>query len=157
LRNFDLVKAGQILDALDTAKAAVNLLPQSPLNIKPAHIRVLIAIYRVRDDAGCARVSGIARNLRLLFPNVTKLINELVNLKILEKSTLASDKRVVLVKTTESGEQYMQEIKFYLHRLAEEFSRISKSNRKCMIETITQVYKAINKVCDSDRILMNHD
>jgi DNA-binding MarR family transcriptional regulator len=97
------------------------------------------------------RVSDIAKNLKLLLPNVTKLINELERLKILEKSTIPADKRVVLVKTTQSGEKYMQEVKTYLKHLAAEFSKIKQSDRKCMIETINKVSQAINRVCVENR------
>ena len=43
MTNRDLVNQDAILDALETAKATLNLLPKLPPNIKPVHIRVLIS------------------------------------------------------------------------------------------------------------------
>ena len=142
------VDQDNVMDALVIAKETLDLLPHLPENIRPIHFHVLNAIYRIRDNSGHARVTDIARALRLLLPNVTKLINEMVNLNILEKSTSTFDKRVVLVRTTEIGERYMKDIQFFRQNLAEELGYISESNIICMIETINKVNRAIKKVCE---------
>jgi len=136
-----------IFDALDIAKKAHSLLPPLPQDIKPVHIRVLSAIYRIRDEAGNARVTDISMALGLLLPNATKVMNELVRLGIVEKSTLTTDKRVVLVHTTDLGEQYIQKYIFNYHtRLQEEFAMIGESDCITMIETITKVYQTMKKI-----------
>jgi DNA-binding MarR family transcriptional regulator len=148
MTNRDLVNQDAILDAFEIAKETFNLLPQLPPNIKLVHFRILIAIYRIRDDTGCARITDIAKTLRLLLPNVTKLINEIVGLNILEKISSSSDKRVVLVRATAHGEKYMQYIRFFRQRFEEEIAGINKTDRKCMIVTINNVHKAIKRVCE---------
>jgi len=148
MTNRDLVNQDAILDALETAKATLNLLPKLPPNIKPVHIRVLIAIYRIRDDTGCARITDIAKTSRLLLPNVTKLVNEIVSLNILEKISSASDKRGVLVRATGDGEQYMQYIQYLRQRFEEELAGINESDRQVMIATINRVHNAIKRACE---------
>lgn len=148
MTNRDLVNQDAILDALETAKATLNLLPKLPPNIKPVHIRVLIALYRIRDDTGCARITDIAKTSRLLLPNVTKLVNEIVSLNILEKISSASDKRGVLVRATPDGEQYMQYIQFLRQRFEEELAGINETDRRVMIVTINKVFKAIKRACE---------
>lgn len=136
-----------ILDALEIAKKAYALLPQMPSNMKSVHFRVLDAIYRTRDDTGGTRVSDINRALGFLLPNTIRFINELVELNAVEKVTPASDKRVVLVRATELGEQYINEYVLKYQRLLEkEFSALGESNRKTMIETINKVYQAMKRV-----------
>jgi DNA-binding MarR family transcriptional regulator len=146
--NRDLVNQDAILESLRTAKATLNLLPKLPPNVKPVHIRVLIAFYRIRDEAGCARITDIAKTSRLLLPNITKLVNEIVSLKILEKISSKSDKREVLVRATTDGEQYMKYIQFLRQRFEEELAGINETDRQVMIETINKVFKAIKRAVE---------
>ena len=85
---------------------------------------------------------------QLLLPNVTKLVNEIVSLNILEKFSSASDKRRVLVRATTDGEQYMQYIQFLCRRFEEELAGINETDRQVMIVTINKVFKAIKKACE---------
>lgn len=141
------VKVTDILDALEIAKRAYALLPQMPSNMKSVHFRVLDAIYRTRDDTGSTRVSDINRSLGFLLPNTIRFINELVELKAVEKLTPVSDKRVVLVRATELGEQYIKDYVLKYHKLLEkEFSALGESNCKTMIEMIHKVYQAMKRV-----------
>lgn len=141
-----------VLDALACAKEAHALLPQLPPSFKPAHFRILIALHRIRDDAGSARVSDISKASGLLLPNATKFINELVEQGFVEKHTPASDKRVVLVRATELGERYIQEhvVSFY-KRLEKELSTFSESSCVTMYKTIFDVYQALQRVCRDDQ------
>ncbi|MEA4848277.1 MAG: MarR family winged helix-turn-helix transcriptional regulator [Clostridiaceae bacterium] len=143
----DVNMVTDILDALEIAKKAYALLPQMPSNMKSVHFRVLGAIYRTRDDTGGTRVSDINRSLGFRLPNTIRFINELVELNAVVKLTPASDKRVVLVRATELGEQYINNYVLKYQKLLEkEFSVLGESNRKTMIETINKVYKAMKKV-----------
>jgi len=135
------------LDAFECAKEASALLPPLPPEIKPVYIRILNAIYKIRDDNGSACVSDISKASGILLPNTTKLINELAELNIVEKFTSTSDKRVVMVRTTEVGEQYIQKYVLRFHEgLEKEFLEIGESDCITMIETIQKVYQAMKKV-----------
>lgn len=143
----DLKLVTNILDAFECAKEALALMPPLPPNMKAIYIRILNAMYRIRDDAGSSRVSDISKVSGFLLPNTTRLINEMVDLNIVEKTTSASDKRVVLVRVTEAGEQYIQK---YVLSLAEglekEFSKINEVDCLIMIDTIHKVYQAMKTV-----------
>jgi DNA-binding MarR family transcriptional regulator len=82
-----------IFNALVIAKKALSILPHLPPDTKPVHLRVLHAIYRIRDDNGNARITDINKSLQFLLPNPTKFINELHNLGLVEKSTLPTEAR----------------------------------------------------------------
>lgn len=145
-QGLDLVD--NIFDALDIAKKAHALLPQLlPPNMKAVHFRILHAIYRTRDDTGSSRVSDISKSMGILLPNTTKFINELVVLGVVEKLVPTSDKRVVLVHTTELGEQYIRKYLLDYHiLLQQQFSQLGEANCNCMIETINKVYEAMKKI-----------
>jgi DNA-binding MarR family transcriptional regulator len=137
----------EIFNALETAKKTQSLLPQLPPNIKPVHLRVLRAIYRIHDDNGNARITDINKALQFLLPNTTKFINELHNLGLVKKSNLPSDMRVVLIHLTELGEQYVEKYIIKYHDpLKEEFEKIGESDCLIMIDVINKVYGSIKKV-----------
>lgn len=136
-----------ILDALECAKEALTLLPQLPPNMKPVYFRILNSMNRIGDNTGSSCISDISKASGLLLPNTTKFINEMVELNIVEKTASASDKRVVLVRATEVGEQYIQN---YILRLTEDleesFTEIDEADSMIMIETIHKVYQSMKTV-----------
>lgn len=143
----DIKLAVNILDAFECAKEALKLLPHLPPKIKPVYFRILNVIYQIRDETGSVRISDISKASGILLPNTTRLINELVKLNIVEKTCSDSDKRVVLVRTTALGEQYLQKHVLDIYKsLQDEFLKISESDRRAMIETIHKVYQAMKKV-----------
>ena len=147
LEKTDIKLVTNILDALEGAKEALTLMPQLPPNMKPVYLRILNAIYRIGDDTGSSRVSDISKVSGFLLPNTTKVINEMVELNIVEKFTSTSDKRVVLVRATGLGEQYIRKYVLRLiEGLEEEFSKIDKVDCLIMIDTIHKVYQAIKTV-----------
>jgi len=147
LDKTDIKLVSNILDAFESAKEALALMPQLPPNIKPVYIRILNAIYRIRDETGSSRVSDISKVSGFLLPNTTRLINEMVELNIVEKTTSASDKRVVLVRATEVGEQYIQKyVLSLIEGLEKEFLKINEVDCMIMIETIHKVHQAMKTV-----------
>ncbi|MDD4803096.1 MAG: hypothetical protein PHF24_09190 [Syntrophomonas sp.] len=137
-----------ILDGLECAKVALALFPQLPADIKPIYFRILNAIYKIGNNNDYLRVSDISKVSGLLLPNTTRFINEMVELKILEKYTSDSDKRVVLVRATELGEWYIQKyVLHFIQALEREFSKIDEASCFIMLETIHEVYEAMKRVC----------
>jgi DNA-binding MarR family transcriptional regulator len=145
----------QVLGALDMAKKAHAELPPLPPGVRPAHVRILNVMYRL-GAGSCSRVSDINNALGSALPNTTKFINELVELKIVKKVADESDKRVVLVQTTELGEQYTDQYVRLLHtRLAKAFSKIGASECSAMSRTLRQIYIAMRSVCSEPKFRMS--
>lgn len=150
MKKIDTKLINSVMEALDCAKDALALMPQLPPNMKPVYFRILNALYKIGDDTGSSRVSDISRVSGILLPNTTKFINEMVELNIVEKLTSTSDKRVVLVKPTKLGEQYIQNyVLRFIEDLEGEFSKLNKINCFIMIETMHEVYSAMKKVYKS--------
>lgn len=149
LNKIETQLVNNILDALQCAKETVVLLPQLPPDIKPVYVRILNAIYKLNHYPGRPRISDICKESGLLLPNTTKVINEMVELNILEKFTPDFDKRVVLVRATELGEQYIQKyIVSFIDSLEKEVSKINEIECMIMIDTIYKLHQAIKMVYD---------
>ncbi len=150
--DYDLV--GEVLSALEYARESLALLPPPPQTTKPVYLRILNAFYRIRDNGGCSRVSDINKAMGCQLPNTTKAINEMAELNIVEKFALESDKRVVLIKTTELGEEYIQKYIVGFHKdFEKELTRFNKTDLLKMIDTVRDVSQTIQKIKSDQRFL----
>ena len=141
-----------ILDSLHTAKRTLDILPALPPGIKPVYISVLHAIYRIQRQDGCARVTDINKALGFLLPNTTKIVHEMAALNVVEKVLSPTDKRVVLIRPTQLGEEYIREYILRYHALLErEFSALDQESCRIMNETISKVNSAIQKVYQNNK------
>lgn len=100
--NRDTLK--NLLDACFTAKHVIETLPELPKEMKPRHIHVLERVSMVCREHGECRVSDVSDGLNITMPSITKLIQELDALHLIEKYPDQEDKRVTLLKLTKQGE-----------------------------------------------------
>lgn len=109
--NYDPIK--EFFNACHDAKRIVELIPPLPEGMAPRHIRIIDAIHQCSEEHCTVRVSDISDALHTTRPSITKLINELQQLQVVTKEADASDKRVVLLRLTELGEEYYD---FYIRK-----------------------------------------
>lgn len=142
----DLVN--QILDALYTARRAYSLMPPVPDGMRAQHMAVLSFIHRIAPaDGSGVRVSDITQAMKAHAPNTTKLVNELEQFRAVRKTTLAQDKRVVLVSLTPLGEQYVEDLVLKHHqKLKVAFAKVGRERCVEMIDTINQIYNAMRNI-----------
>lgn len=141
----DLV--GEVFKALDAAKNAMALLPPPPASVKPCFLRMLNAFYRIRDDKGSSRVSDINKAMGGQLPNTTKTINEMADLGIVEKFSLETDKRVVLVRTTALGEEYIDKYIVGFHKdFDKALARFDRDDLHTMISTLYDISGIIENI-----------
>lgn len=97
----------RLLDACWKAKRITELLPSLPKGMKPRHVHVIDAIWHINEPSGqhtaVARVGDVSSFLDVTTPSVTKLVNELVRLGLVEKHATVDDRRAVTLTLTEQG------------------------------------------------------
>lgn len=101
---MDIQHLKKLLDACSTAKHVIETLPELPKGMKPRHIHVLDQISMVYAKYGECRVSDVSDGLNITMPSVTKLIQELESMHLVDKYPAREDKRVTLLRLTEPGE-----------------------------------------------------
>lgn len=106
---MDTTSLKQLLDACFLAKRIVETLPQLPEHMKPRHIHVLDAVSELQTGSGGCRVSDVSGRLGITLPSVTKLVQELEKLALLEKYQDEADRRVTLLKLTPRGQECVRE------------------------------------------------
>lgn len=93
----------RLLDACFVSKRVIETLPELPEKMKPRHIHVLDAIHETQLSQGICRVSDVSARLNITRPSITKLVQELEALGLLEKYADKEDKRVTLLCLTDRG------------------------------------------------------
>lgn len=106
----------RLLDACFTAKRVVETLPELPGGMKPRHVHVLDAVYEIQSARCSCRVSDVSSRMNITMPSITKLIQELEAMGMLEKYADKTDRRVTLLKLTKKGNECVQRHVIDFHR-----------------------------------------
>lgn len=119
----------QFLGACYEAKRIVEMMPKLPAGMKPSHIHVVDIICQLQQINGFVRISDIGTALHITKPSITRLVNELVELKAVEKIQSCEDKRVFTVSLTPLGQTYHKKyLERYHHELATQLAEISEND-----------------------------
>lgn len=109
----------KLLDSCFLAKRIVETLPELPHGMKPRHIHVLDTIHSIQETQTACRVSDVSTALNITMPSITKLIQELNTLNLVEKYADTNDKRATLLCLTEKGQMY---VKYHVTDFQKEWS-----------------------------------
>lgn len=145
--NPKLVK--DFLDSCHDARKITELMPVLPEGIKPRHLYILHTIYLLQSQKNFVKVSDVSQRLKVTKPSITKMINELENLKVLIKNQETSDKRIISLKLTALGEQYLNQyvIKYHLW-LSALFEDISDDEMEITIRIISKAFEIMKNSKD---------
>lgn len=137
--NLQLVK--KFADACFIAKKITECMPELPPKMKPRHFHVMDVVHILKDKSEQIKVSDISEYLNVTMPSITKLINELEELKIIKKQTTVVDKRIVTLSLTELGEEYHRiYVEEYYKEIIKLYSDIDEKDMEITIGTIEKVY-----------------
>ena len=135
----------KLLGACHEAKRIVELMPKLPQGMKPSHIHVIDIINQLQQRNGSVRVSDIGAALHVTNPGVTRLVNELVVLKAVEKTQSSEDKRVVTVRLTGLGEDYLKKyIEEYHREVAGRLAEMSDEDVQKAAGVIHDAYQILS-------------
>ena len=136
-----------IMQAFQRARSACESLPPLPANIKPAYIRMLDALHRVRGSDGMASVSDINTAFGGRLPNTTAYLTEMAQLGLVDKSHSTRDRRIVLIHSTELGEHYIEQYVVSLGaQLSSGLKHVDGHDISVMVSTIHQVCSVMEGV-----------
>ncbi|RAV23313.1 MarR family winged helix-turn-helix transcriptional regulator [Paenibacillus contaminans] len=104
--------ATQLMESYFQSQVSGNMMQNRSLyNQKPGEIMVLYFIsMNVRDDSQGLMVSEISGKLNVTSPTVTQHINSLEAQELVERHADPADRRVVRIRLSDKGVQYIQGI-----------------------------------------------
>nr|WP_296263434.1 MarR family transcriptional regulator [uncultured Merdimonas sp.] len=133
------------LDSCHAAKRIIELMPKLPKGMTPRHIHVIDAIWQISQEYGAVKVSDVSLFLKVTRPSVTRLINELADLGVVQKLPDPVDHRSTLVKLTGLGQKYYD---FYVDQyhswLARQCSDIDPECFRITAETLFHVFEILS-------------
>jgi Transcriptional regulators len=137
--------ASELLGACYEARRIVELMPELPQGMKPGHIHVIDIICQLQHANGTVRISDIGAALHVTNPNITRLVNDLTELKAVKKTQSKEDKRVFTVSLTALGQKYY---KMYLvdyhNEVAERLAGISDKDMQTAARVIHEAYRILS-------------
>lgn len=136
----------QLLDACFLAKKITETMPKLPKGLKPRHIHIITSIAE-RSKTSTVRVSDVSNDLKVTMPSVTKLINELESMDIIQKIPMSDDRRATSLALTPLGINYHKLYVVQYHSLLiNEFKNLDIQQCTATIATIEQLYDGIKNV-----------
>jgi len=138
--------ASELLGACQEAKRISDLMPKLPKGMKASHIHIVDIIFQLQQTNGTVRISDIGTALHVTRPGITRLVNELVDLKAVRKIQSSEDKRVFTVSLTALGQKYYKKyLEEYHHEVAERLSEISEEDIKTAARVIHDAYRILSE------------
>lgn len=132
-----------LLDVCFTAKHIEETMPELPKGMKPRHIHVLAQVEEVCRKQGECRVSDVSTRMNITMPSITKLIQEMEAMGMLEKWGDKGDKRVSLLNLTDKGTAHVKKYVIDFHR------NWVKNLEDISDEQVQEVVEIIEKLHDS--------
>jgi len=137
---MDAENLKKLLDACFIAKHVTETMPELPKGMKPRHIHVLDRVSMAWEERKECRVSDVSEGLNTTMPSITRLVQELEAMGMLEKYPDGEDKRVTLLKLTKKGEACVQKYVHDFHReWAANLSSVSNTQVQEAIRLIRQL------------------
>ena len=136
----------QLLDACHLAKKSIETMPKLPKGMKPRHVHVMDVIGEMEDSKGFCRVGDVSAKMGITMSSITKLIQELELLGMVEKYHKEEDKRAAYLHLTTNGWQCVRQYVTELHgKWAAALEDVTDQQVQDAVFTIQRLYETISR------------
>ena len=138
----------KLLDACHLGKKIVETLPELPTGLRPKHVRVLEVIGRLNGEGMICRVSEVCQSLKITMPSVTRMIQEIERLGMINKCVDERDKRVSHLVLTDLGKECVE---YYITNLQKNWGArldqagVSREDVYQMLDTMEKLWATMPK------------
>ena len=134
-------KAKDVIDAFEKAEKISQDRPPLPKGVLPSYLKLIDWIYQLSQKRK-VKISDIADILHLSRPGITRSLNAMEEIGLIEKKASLQDGRVVYVFLTEKGQHY------YFQYVDQYYKKLSQRLEKYDEHKINEMIDLINQVCD---------
>lgn len=143
---MDIQTAKKVIDAFHEAKRVWEKLPELPEGIVSSHITTLDAIVALTEERRDVCVTDISQRMNLPRPGVTRTLNRMEKLGLIEKTGDPKDGRVIHIHATDRAMMlYRKYVEEYFSTLSVKMDKLNEENIRTMIETIYTVSDALKE------------
>lgn len=138
---MNTVMIDEFFGACFEARRIVELMPKLPNGMKPSHIHVIDILHQMQEDGEPVRISDVGKSLHVTNPGITRILNELEEMKAIKKVQSKKDKRVFTVSLTALGCRYYSKyIEEYHSAVAKKLAGIPERDMKKAAGVIHEAY-----------------
>jgi len=113
---------------------------QREFNIPLSHVQVMAMLH----DNGSMNVSEISRRLGIAKPNITPLIDRLIEQKYVERDRDASDRRIVNIRICPEGVAELEKIRKKMRSLVGGWAvELSTADLRALNESLQTIYRVL--------------
>ncbi|MBP1988719.1 MarR family winged helix-turn-helix transcriptional regulator [Paenibacillus eucommiae] len=116
-------------------------------SIRPSEVRVLLCVKNLSDqtDDGVS-ISDISKRLAVTSPTVTQMVKQLIKFGYVESFNDPKDKRITLLRMTESGKALAQKaLERYKILFSGLVEKLGEEQSETLIDLLNQVYVYFNE------------
>lgn len=143
---MDIQTTKEMIDAFHEAKRVWDRLPALPEGIVSSHIITLDAVISLEKEGKDVCVSDISERMGLPRPGVTRTLNQMEKLGLIDKYDDPTDRRVIRIRPTErSMALYRKYVEEYMTGLSAKLNGLQEEKIRAMIDTIYAVSEALKE------------
>lgn len=143
---MDIQTAKEVIDAFHEAKRVWERLPELPEGIVSSHITTLDAVMALTEEGKDVCVSDISSRMKLPRPGVTRTLNHMEELGLIERYGDPKDRRVTHIRVTGRGKAlYQTYVEEYFPSLCKKMESLDPDKIRVMIDTIYAVSDALKE------------
>jgi len=112
-------------------------------DLSHSHLQIIFML----DDMGKVTMSDIAGHLSIAKPNVTPLVQKLIDKELVERIRDEIDRRIIYISLTFKGEEFMSEHRRIIsENLRRKLSGLSKEDLEELTQALYSLRKIITKI-----------
>ena len=112
------------------------------LTLPPSHVKILLYLVH----AGPTAISKVAKHLHISKPNMTPIIDKLVNDGLVIRSLSTTDRRVIVLESTDKAKDYLHQVeKNIKNSINEKISTLNEDDIKKLSNAIIDMLDIIKK------------
>lgn len=113
------------------------------LPIPPSHVKVIIYLAHT----GTSSISEIAKNLSISKPNMTPIIDKLINEGMINRYNDPNDRRVLRIELTDKAYQFIKKQEEVIkNNLAKKISSLNSEDLEALSEHVMEITDIILKI-----------
>ena len=143
----DIIQNFVVIGPLFKKKLVARSCKFSPNPFNHSHFQIM----NVLNEDGMMPISEVGKKLFISTPNMTKLLNKLIDEEMVERIPDKNDRRIINIDLTEKGRSYLDEqFKKMQSSLKERLSTLSDDKIDKLYDSLENLKDVLNEISSED-------
>ena len=143
----DIIQNFVVIGPLFKKKLVARSCGFSPNPFNHSHFQIMTVL----NEDGMMPISEVGKKLFISTPNMTKLLNKLIEEEMVERIPDKNDRRIINIDLTEKGHSYLDEkLKKMKNSLKERLSTLSDDKIDKLYDSLENLKDILNEISSED-------